>query len=386
MMDSSFLRLRNSFEDAKNLDESRAIELEYIGQVHLVPNETYLQITNNPTGVNLSNIEVYIVDYCDNTLADATNNVFWTAFTDSNGFTQIAWEFINKWDFATKPVALKFVELSNNDTYWTNFFITTDYRSEYTTRIDYKNNGFHYGTEYDRADYYQSIRLTCYYNNPINESERAEYHQISTDITVPQRNINKQKERFILDEFDYFTARRLEFLLSSSEIYFDNKRYYNTTPLEYGEREGDSNLFQGEMLLNPTDDTFTFSYQLFPGFEFIRVPEGNYSLATYPDVLTATFSIPISLGTGTLTVYDASDNSVLATYTESDITITNTELSIPSFTGLISGNGEFYINFTQGLVKYLNLEIDAIFNSTDWAWTIQGGDYSSSDYSNDYFI
>jgi hypothetical protein len=265
-------------------------------------------------------------------------------------------------------------------------FITTEYRKEFTSRIDYKNSGFHYGTEYDRADYYQSIRLTTYYNNPINESERAEYHQISTDITVPQRNINKQKERFILDEFDYFTAKRLEFLLSSSEVYFNNKRYYSTSPIEYGEREGDSNIFQGEMILNPTDELFEFSFQIFPGLEFNRIPEGNYTLANYVDELRMIFDVNVTLNTGTLTVHDASDNSIIATYTESDITITNNELTIPSFTGLINSNGEYYINFTQGLVSYLFIEIDAIFNSSDWAFKIVGADYSSSDYSNDYLI
>lgn len=385
-MDNSFLRLKNNFDDAKNLGESRAIELEYVGQVHLVPNETYLQITNNENGINFSNIKVYLVDACDNVLQEVSDYVFWNTFTDSNGLKQISWEFINRWDYNSKLVALKFVEQSNNEAYWTNLFVTTEYRKDYTTRIDYKNNGYHYGTDYERANYYQSIRLSMYYNNPINESERAEYHQISTDITVPQRNINKQKDRFILDEFDYFTARRLEFLLSSSEIYFDNKRYYNTTPLEYPVREGDSNMFEGECIMNPTDETFTFSYQIFPGLIFTRIPEGIYTLPDYPDVLTATFQVPITLGTGTLTVYDASDFSVLATYTESDITITNNELSIPSFTGLINSNGKYYINFTQGIVNYVGIPVEAIFNSSDWTWTIQDADYSSSDYSNEYFI
>ena len=85
-------------------------------------------------------------------------------------------------------------------------------------------------------------------------------------------------------------------------------------------------------------------------------------------------------------MHDASDGSILATYTEADMSVSVNELTIPSFTGLISSNGEFYINFTTGLLSFLGIQISGIDNDTDWSWSIQDSDYSSSDYSNDYLI
>lgn len=98
-MDYSFLRLKDNFKDAFKVSENPTYEIEYVGQVHLVPNETYLQITNSDIDISFTNLKVEIVDYCNNVLENVTDRVFWQSFTDSNGIRQIVWEYINTVDY-----------------------------------------------------------------------------------------------------------------------------------------------------------------------------------------------------------------------------------------------------------------------------------------------
>ena len=387
--DYSFLRLRDNLTDALNLSESPAVKLQYIGQVQLLPTETYLQITNSPTSINISSYEVHIVDTCGNVLQDVSDYVFIDSFTDTNGINQIKWEFINQFEYYTKPICLRFTETSNGNTWFTNAFLSTAYESQYTIRFDYKNNGYHYGTQYNRANNYQSVRIRAYYNNSINESERSEYHEITTDRTVPNRNIRKIKQRYILQDFDDWTVLRLENMLSCNEIYVNNVRTYSTTPIEFVEREMDSNISEQEMILNNDYEQpeFVFSYQIFEGFNLIDVlPSGVYTLSGLIADGKATFNIPITLNTGTITIHDASDDSIVDTFTESDMTITTNELNITDFTDSIIANGSYYVNMSHGLVSGLGIVYNGISDTTTWSFIVQDGDYDVTDYSSTDYL
>lgn len=388
--DNSFLRLRDNFDDAKDLNESAAVTHEYVGQVHLIPGETYLQITNSPTPILFNgNYEVFLVDTCDVEIEDVTSNIFIEEFTDTNAIKQISWEFLNDFEHHYTPLSLRFKNTVSDETWFTNLFITTADDVKLTTRIDYKNNGIHYGTQYNRADFFQSIRLNMYFRNRINESERAEYHEISTDVTVPQRNIRKIKERYVLDDFDGFTVDRLEILLSSNEVFINDVRHYSTVPIEFVEPEMDSNKSEHEMIVNK-DDTqlFTFDFQIFEGFNIITFqPLGNYILSNLPDDVKAEFSIDVVLNTGTLTVFDASDDSVIHTYTEADMIISvGDTLAMPNLLTHVTVNGSYYIKLDAGLVSGLGIPFDGILDKTTWTFTVQDADYDSVDYSTDYLI
>ena len=390
-MDNSFLRLKSDMTEAFSLDGSPVIDLTYVGQVHLKPGEVYLQITNSDVPLNISSYDVHLVDSCGNVLYDITTDVATTNFLDSNGIAQFVWEFYNRHDTGFEPVAIRFTETSNGDMFWTNLFVSTESNLNYTSRIDYKNNGFHYGTQYNNADYYQSIRLTAYYNNKINESERAEYHQISTDVTVSQRNINKQKERFILHEFDEFTAIRLEALSSSSEIYVNNKRYYNTTPIEYPDREGDSNMFEGDWVLNPTNDVFDFTLQLFAPLEYVSLrPNGIYLTGTTFNEMYITFNRGISVLSGTIEVYN-SENDIKASFDESDVSISGNIVTVNTAgSALATGldNETYHVNVSAGLfIDSIGQLNEAIIDNTTWKFTLQDADFLNTDFlGTDFFV
>lgn len=393
-LDYSFLRLRDNLTDALNLNEGKGVDLSYSGQVHLVPGETYLQISNSPTPINLSSYECHLVDLCGNIVVECTDNVFISPFTDTNGIVQIVWEFVNNFDYNTKLLSLRFTETSNNNQWFTSPFITTDYESDQTTRFDYKSNGYHNGTQYDRANFYQSIRLSGFYNNDVNESERSEYHQITTQVTVSSRNIKKIKERYLFNDLNGFVSRRIEDMITCDYVYTDNVITYSTNPLEFVEPEGDSNTSLHELLLNKDySQIFTFAYQIYEGFNITSTypaDGGFYTLSNIDADLTCTFTDNIVLNTGTLTVYDASDNSVVASYTESDITVSNKTFTIAGILGTgndIGANGNYYVQFSSGLItNTIGLTFAGINDLTTWDFSIIDGMYEGTDYNNDDYL
>lgn len=386
-IDYSFIRLRDNFEDAKNLGESPQATICYNTQIRLAKGETYLQISNSPTSIVFNDeYTVHLIDICGNEVEDITENVFITEFFDSNGIKQIAWEYICDSEYYYKPLSFKFTNTVNDNTWYTNLVNITEDSKELTERFDYKHFENHFGTQYERADYYQSIRLALYYRNPINEDEIGEYHEITTNKTVGQRPIVKRKRRYVLDDSNNWVNDRITYMSYSSSLYVSNVKMTCTTPLEFNEPEMDSNIYETELILNPIwDDVFTFSYQIFEGLEITSVfPFGTYTQATIEAEGKCFFTIVPTLNTGSLTVYDASDDSVVSTFTEGDMSIEDTSLYIPTLDADLLPNGTYYIQFDDGLITALGLTFAGISDKTTWRFTLTDGDYDSSDYSNDY--
>lgn len=386
-IDYSFIRLRDNFEDAKNLGESPQATICYNTQIRLAKGETYLQISNSPTSIVFNDeYTVHLIDICGNEVEDITENVFITEFFDSNGIKQIAWEYICDSEYYYKPLSFKFTNTVNDNTWYTNLVNITEDSKELTERFDYKHFENHFGTQYERVDYYQSIRLALYYRNPINEDEIGEYHEITTNKTVGQRPIVKRKRRYVLDDSNNWVNDRITYMSYSSSLYVSNVKMTCTTPLEFNEPEMDSNIYETELILNPIwDDVFTFSYQIFEGLEITSVfPSGTYTQATIEAEGKCFFTIVPTLNTGSLTVYDASDDSVVSTFTEGDMSIEDTSLYIPTLDADLLANGTYYIQFDDGLITALGLTFAGISDKTTWRFTLTDGDYDATDYSNDY--
>ena len=391
--DFSFIRLRDNQEDAVSTF-SPVVEISYAGyQIHLKPNEPIFQITNSPTNINLETYKVELLDNCGNVLEDITGNIFITPFSDRNGVSQIAWEWVNTSNYPGSLLQMRWTDTADGNQWWTNYFISSNADLEETVRFDYNSNDYHYGTDYTYAGissqtnkkYFQSIRLRMYYNNMINESERSEYHQISTDITIATRNIKKWKERYILDSFDDFTIQRLETLITSDFVYTDRYRTFSSTPIEFSEREMSSDISEAEAILNKDySQSYDWLYQEFAGAVAVSfTPNGSFVSGTSFAVFTITYSANIELVNGTVTVYDSSNN-LLATYTEADMSVNGTVLTI--VTALSLADGDYYVNVSEGLVTFLGLESEAITDNSAWTFAIQGSDFNSADYNNDDYL
>jgi hypothetical protein len=394
-LDYSFIRIRDNFNDAIDTNYSPAADLGYAGYaIQLKPDEPIVQISNSPVNITLQTFEVHILNLCQEALEDVTQNFFITPFTDTNGISQIVWEWLNTSEYYGQVVVLRFTDTGSGDFYYTNPFLTTDINSDLTTRFDYRSSDFHYGTQYDRAGnnlegtiFYQSIRLKAYYNNKVNDSERQEYHQISTDVTISARNIKKWKERYILDAWDDFTIERLEILVTNDEVYLDTVRSFSSDPIDFVEREGDSDMSEKEFLSNKDyTQTFIFDFQIWGGLSTIIFdPLGSYITGTTFSEYSMTFETTVELtGTGQVDVFNIVGDVLLVSYPSASFTVvggTKVVVSAAATAGENPADGDYYVNVSAGFVTTLGVTNEAITDNTTWAFNLAVADYASADFN-----
>ena len=400
-LDFSFIRIRDNFADATDTNYSPATELSYAGYaIQLIPGETILQISNSPVNISLTSFEVHLIDSCENVLEDVSENFFITPFVDSNGITQVIWEWINDSEYPNKIVILRFTDLGSGDFYYTNPFLTTTNDSDLTSRFDYRSDDEHEGTQYGVAGnnlqgtgFYQSIRLKAYYNNKVNESERNEYHQISTNITISARNIKKIKQRYLLDAWDDFSIERLETLVTNDEVYLMDEtantsiRSFNSDPIDFVERELDSDMSEKEVLFSKDfTQTFTFNQQIYSGVsDIIFAPIGSFvtgaTIVEYSMTLTTTVTLS---GTGTVQVFNSSTDVLLVSYDNSDFAVIG-DFKMRALAAATAGenpaDATYYVNVTAGFFTTLGLSNDAITDKTTWTFTFAPADYLAADFN-----
>lgn len=393
--DFSFIRLRNNFDDATDTNFSPATTLSYAGYaIQLLPGEPILQITNSPVNINLLSFEVHIIDTCQNVLEEVTENFFITPFVDSNGITQIVWEWVNDSEYFSRVVILRFTDLGSGDFFYTNPFLTSATDNGLTVRFDYRNIGFHEGTQYDRAGnslqgtgFYQSIRLKAYYNNKDNQSERNEYHQISTNVTISARNIRKIKENYILDAWDDFTISRLEILVTSSENYLDTVRGFSSDPIDFVEREVDSDMSEKEFLISKDfTQIFNFAFQIFPGLATITfAPQGSFITGTTFSEYSLTFQTTVQLtGSGQVDVFNIVGDVLLVSYPSASFTVvggTKVVVDATATAGENPADGTYYVNVSAGFVQTLGINNEAITDTSTWTFNLAVADYAIADFN-----
>jgi hypothetical protein len=84
--------------------------------------------------------------------------------------------------------------------------------------------------------------------------------------------------------------------------------------------------------------------------------------------LSVQFDEEIKKGTGNLTIHQVSDNTVVVTVTENDITITD-DIATASISGLTNGTA-YYVNVQAGMIlDNSNNPQPAISNATEWTFT-----------------
>ena len=394
--DYSFLRLRNNIEDAKNMNKVSANDFDYVGQVHLIPCEAYRQITNSPVAINLSTWEAHLIDVCGNELIEITDNINVEPFIDTNGVQQMVWTLVVNFDYYYMPTMVRFTEISSGDQYFTNPFIATELNSDETIRFDYKSTNNHYGTQYNRANYMQNIRLSGWFKNKVNESERSEYHQVTTDISISARNIKNVKNRYVLSDYDSWTIERLENLITNSYVYLDTVRMFSTSPIEFVEGEADSNISIHEMVLNPDfSDTYIDSNPFFDIALESRYPAngGYYTLNIIGSDLVMTFDTDITIETGTIQIHDVAGifpSTLVVEYTEADMVASGNTLTISNVFGVgndVDANGEYYILVSPELIKaYGCIFFEGFDSSTDWRFFILDGMYEGTQYDNTQYL
>lgn len=389
--DFALIRLKPSFAEAKHLYDPKVSDpnLRRHSFIQLLPKgEPYLQITNLSTGIAFDNdYQVLIVDCYDRQLAEVTANVGIFEFTDSYGVQQISFELANlNVNFYGNKVFFKFIHTAGSDVWYSNPVLITSHRKEETTRFDYTASGLFNGVDYDRSENkFQSIRLKCFYDRPVNRSESKGYDQITTNNAITAQKHIYRYSAYKIQYLTPFTINSVEVLLSHDIIYIDGERCTDKPDLNYDERLGNSNLFIGDFKASiNSNDTFAPTWQIIEPLHIVsKAPDGIYTSGTFPAQITASFNKAIILGTGTLTVYN-SDDTILETFTQNDITVAGNSFSI-DFDA--PENGDYYIKISNGVFSSGVEMFAGISNTTDWIFAIGEGFYSETYYNeNNYLI
>ena len=381
-MDYSFIKLSKTIDS----ENPKISQINYSDCVQLLPSESYLQITNNSDGIAFDNdYAVFVVDCAGTSLSDITTNVSIYEFTDIKGIQQIAFEinFLTI-DFGFQPVRLKFVKTTGSDVWYSNEILITEEAEEQTTRFDYKSNGYFQGISYDIVDFYQSIRLRCFFDRLDNETEVKDYYQISKGNTISTRALLKELTHYKFANINPFVFKRINVLLIHDIIYIDGLRMTNKTNVKGSERLGYSNLSEGEFsaYIN-NSDLFTFQYQIYEGLKITENnPVGQISLYEFFNQISFSLNKPVTLNPiASLINLKDSFGNILFSYDYLDLTFDGVYYNIDSsaFTPAI---GSYTIEIPKGLFS-------STLQTTDfysWSFNIVTADYSDTDYSTDYLI
>lgn len=389
MIDYSFIRLKPTLNDALNIGDSPLSQFIYYNQIHLLPSENYLQISNLDNGISFDgDYKAELVDCEDNLLADITSRFAIYEFIDKNGINQIAFEFAQVGlDFGFQAVLLKLTHTTGSDIYYSNPFILTDEFSYETTRFDYKSYGYLNGISYDKVPFYQSIRLNFWFDNVENQTEVSDYYQISNGNTISNRALYKQLEKYKSEYLNRFVYERANVLLINDVIYCTTTRITNKPQIKNSDRIGYSNLFESSFsCFKNYNDVFEWDYQIAQRLSLIdKSPFNLYTLSTLPTEINGTFNKNITKNIGTIELRDKDTDALLAYYTEDDIAIVDNLFTI-DITGVIVSNGNYYIKISNDLF-YSGLEIfNGIDNNNEWVFSVTNGDFNNADFNNTDFF
>lgn len=381
-MDFSFLKLNTDFQDSKF---DRMIESDhfYNGGVCLHPEEKYLQITNSKVNIAFDDsYKVEIIDCNETVFLDITDKVYIVEFQDNNGIYQIAYEIapINQ-DFYYQKVFLKFTHLDSALRLYSTDFILTAETEKTSFRLDYKSYGIYNGTNYVLADFYQSIRISGYYDLVTGKEDSKVYQEINGNIRK-SRIIQSFENNYKIDRINSFVYTRLFNALNNEVLYINGEKATVTDDLTSSERIGKTNIFPAEFKSQINEDeTFVDTYQIASQLEIIQLtPLGNYTLVSIPTTGVADFNSVISYGSGYLRLYDY-DTDVLLNTIAININSTDFDFTMP-----ILPVGNYYFNFDDGLI-FNNLGLTTnISDKETWKFSIQAGQYNKTQYNNSQYF
>lgn len=389
-IDASFLKFYlNDLAAAVMNDNIPAYGTKYSGFVHMLPNETFCQISNCETDIAFGgNLKAELVDGCGVVLMNLTDRFFYTEVTDRNGIKQIKYAFgLISQDFGQELVYLKLTHTVSEKIWYSAAFIVTYDESEETDLFHYGNTDYFRGIPYEKFDSTiyapQWIRLACFMTDGDYDQEGDADTQTSGRKLSGRITLSKFR-RHIFRICDQFTYDRLVTLLKHDVIYLNGKRVTDKPVAEKGERIEDSNIFEGAAFNAYVDEEPLPEYvNLFESLSLIsELPLGTYTLSSLPDTIVGTFNKNITLNTGTVKLFK--DGVLFATFTQADIIVSDAGFTIDT-SGLTFENASYFVQVSAGLFS-AGLEIFEGVNDESWAFEISAGDYDGDDYDEDDYL
>lgn len=387
MIDYSFLRFKNTIEEAISI-EPKISSIHYYGQVHLIPNEFYAQITNFDDGIEFAgDYEAYLVDLCGNEIEEITSKVRLYEFSDIRGINQIRFEFYLTEDYGLEPMLLKLKHTQSYEEFFSSPFVCSELLKEQTSLFTYRSYGYFKGISYDKVEQFQNIRLNLYLDYPENKTEVGEYYQVTRGRTISDRALYGESEKYSCEAMNAFYFSRINIMLIHDVVYVDGVRITNKPQLANEERLMDSNIFTASFdCFKDYDDAYAFEADYYR-FDIVYLyPQGIFT-SQPPVFAEIRFSDNvIDNGNTIIRLRDYSNGDIIQTVTSSGLTIVGNKITFSLPLGITFG--KYYFEVSGGSLSSPSGKIfDGINNKETWNYWIKEGDYKLGDYdSDDYSI
>ena len=287
-MNDSIIRFKNNLNDALNLDLNDNAILGYANQIVLNPFKFYTQKT--PIEMIFEGaFTCYVADICGNNLQDITEHVYISENTNGNYI-----EFATNFDFQKQLVLVKLVNNINpNEIWYSNpMFITENVNL--TTEFDYKNVS---------DAFMQSVELECFFTRSVQESEVKSYVQES-GTKVSGKATFTEMRKYVFEMLDNFVYRRLNLLLSKTQVYVQGIRVTDKPLLKDSDIQGNQNTFSSEFVGAVNyNDTYTRILQMAEPLALVSYyPNSIYTLGTINDLIQLVFNHDIDTDNADLKV------------------------------------------------------------------------------------
>ncbi len=368
---------KNDFASARKNSDPNIATIAYNGFIQQLPNETFFCKAENISFAG--SVQVDLIDCSGVVFQNVDGNFYY-----SEVGTDLYFEFGNFGINKQTPFHLLITDLTNDNKYYSNSFIVTNYRSNLSARFDFKN----------KLDaYYQSIRLSnTFEHTPENKKEFNEYTETSGKI-VKYKSTTTYQRKWIIDAIDFSLCDYLNELFDYDFVYLNGNRVV-ISDYKSNERKGDTNYLSAEFLINLQNESYNWQYQLYEGLNIISVS---------PD-FNSIFSVS-QIGSGALNNNTTITFNKQISYNGNDAILKRISdgLELPLYFSFVSGNVlEFFpcdagsqlssLSDPKGvwsiIVTSLNSNNDEFngFAQGEWVFEILDGEFSSTDFDNNEFL
>jgi hypothetical protein len=366
----------NDFNKAKKSANANVATLLYSGFIQQKPNETFFCYAKDISFAGA--IQVDLIDSCGVVVQNIDGNFYYSEVN-----SDIYFEFGNiGTDFYTKELYLKITDLINDNVYYSNSFIVTDYYAELSSRFDFKN----------KSDvYFQSIRIAkCYHQDIEDKNEFSEYTETSGKL-VRYKNTTTNLDRYNIDAVDFALGRWLNELFNYDIIYLNSERVI-VSEYKQGKRKGDTNFLDSDFLVNPQGQFYNWVYQLYEGLEVVSLLPINNGIYTQDYIIPIlSYALEIIFNKSVLpnppfncNVYK--NNVLIIEHTEIFFNINTTTIGIDlsSYMELFT-NGNYSIVIAPNQIRS-GIDFFEGFAFGQWTFTIADGEFDGAEFDSTEFL
>jgi hypothetical protein len=222
--------------------------------------------------------------------------------------------------------------------------------------------------------------------NPVNENSVKQY-TTTQGLRVNSKSITTYLRQWKCDAINYDINDRLNELFAS-EIVFLNGQGVVVSDFKSNERKGTTNWLDAEFVVNPQNETYDWSYQVYEGFEVIETLPLNGSVYNQDD-----FDDIVS--TNAFVIFNKNISSVNGKYklykggifqTEFDLSFAGLSISIDFLsTGYTFTNGTYSIVIAPNQITS-GAETFKGFALNEWTFTIADGEFDATEFDNTEFL